>query len=328
MSVRHPNSIKLLCGNAHPELADRIARRLNCLIAPMLLVPLSNGETTLTLGESVRDQDVFILQTGSSRQCGGLNDHIFELCLLISACRAASARRITAVIPCYPYARQDKKDTSRAPITAKLVANLISVAGADHVITMDLHASQIQGFFNVPVDNLCAEPILLNYIKTQVPNYTQAILVSPDAGGVKRCASIADRLEMDFAIIHKERKKANEVDKMVLVGDVHDRVAIIIDDMADTCGTLVKAAQTLIEHGAKQVYAMVIHPILSGNAIAKIAQSPLHRLVVTNSVPLQPDALACGKIVSLDISYLLSEAIRRIHNGESVSYLFHHVPGP
>lgn len=327
MSGGYPNSIKLLCGNSHPKLAECIARRLNLDISPMLLVPLSNGETTLTVGESVRDRDVFILQTGSSRQCGGLNDHIFELCLLINACHAASARRITAVIPCYPYARQDKKDKSRAPITAKLVANLISVAGADHVITMDLHASQIQGFFDIPADNLCAEPILMHYIRTQIPNYRGAILVSPDAGGVKRCASIADRLDMDFAIIHKERKKANQVDKMVLVGDVFGRVAIIIDDMADTCGTLVKAAQTLVEHGARQAYAMVIHPILSGDAVAQIEASPLHRLVVTNTVPLSPAAQACEKIVSLDISGILAEAIRRIHNGESVSYLFHHAPG-
>jgi ribose-phosphate pyrophosphokinase len=327
MSGQHPNTIKVLAGNSHTELALQIATKLNCPLSPMLLVRLANGECTLTVGESVRDQDVFILQTGSSHTGGGLNDHIVELCILINACRAASARRITAVIPCYPYARQDKKDKSRAPITAKLVANLISAAGADHVITMDLHASQIQGFFDVPADNLCAEPILLHYIVSKIPNYQRAILVSPDAGGVKRCAAMADRLDLDFAIIHKERRRANEVSRMVLVGDVKDRVAIIVDDMADTCGTLVLAAETLRENGAKLVYAMVIHPILSGEAVAKIEASSLHQLIVTNTVPLGEAAASCEKIVNLDISGTLAEAIRRIHNGESVSYLFNHAPG-
>ena len=327
MSARNPNGIRLLCGNSHPELAALIGQRLGVPLSPMLLMRQTNGENTLTVGESVRDQDVFILQTGSSQVAGGVNDHIMELGMLISACRAASARRITAVIPCFPYARQDKKDKSRAPITAKLVANLISVAGADHVITMDLHASQIQGFFDIPADNLCAEPILRHYIMSEIPNYREAILVSPDAGGVKRCASMADQLDLDFAIIHKERKRANEVSRMVLVGDVRDRVAIIIDDMADTCGTLALAARTLKQHGARHVYAMVIHPILSGSAVEKIEASDLHKLVVANTVPLTARAQACSKIVPLDVSVIFSEAIRRIHNGESVSYLFHHAPG-
>lgn len=327
MSAQRPNCIKLLSGNSHYELSELIANRLNMAISPMLLVRQTNGESTLTVCESVRDQDVFLIQTGSSRTAGGLNDHIMELCQLASACRVASARRITAVVPCYPYARQDKKDRSRAPITAKLVANLLTVAGADHVITMDLHASQIQGFFNVPVDNLCAEPVLLNYIATSIPNYREAILVSPDAGGVKRCAGMAGRLDLDFAIIHKERKRANQVFRMVLVGDVKDRIAIIVDDMADTCGTLVLAAQSLKEHGAKEVYAMVIHPILSGDAVQRIEESPLTRLVVTNTVPLSDEARACKKITVLDASGILAEAIRRTHNGESVSYLFCHAPG-
>lgn len=327
MSGMHPNSIKLLCGNSHVELGALIAQKLNIDISPMLLVQMTNGESTLTVGESVRDQDVFLLQTGSSRHAGGVNDHILEMCQLASACRAASARRITAILPCYPYARQDKKDRSRAPITAKLVANLLTTAGADHIITMDLHASQIQGFFDVPADNLCAEPILMSYIQTSIPEYRKAILVSPDAGGVKRCAGMADRLDLDFAIIHKERRRANEVSRMVLVGDVRDRTAIVIDDMADTCGTLVMAAQTLMENGAKAVYAMVVHPILSGDAISRIDQSPLTQLVVANTVPLAEDARRCKKIVSLDVSGIFAEAIRRTHNGESVSYLFCHAPG-
>lgn len=319
-----PNSIKLLCGNSHYGLTKLVSEKLQVSISPMLLVRQENGENSLTVGESVRDQDIFILQTGSSRQAGGINDHLMELCQLIDACRSGSARRITAVIPCYPYARQDKKEKSRAPITAKLVANLLRVAGADQIITMDLHAAQIQGFFDVPVDNLRAEPIFLHYIRTQVPEWHQAVLVSPDAGGVKRCASLADHLDLDFAIIHKERKRANEVSRMVLVGDVAERVAIIVDDMADTCGTLVLAAKTLKEHGARTIYAMVIHPILSGDAVRKINDSPLFKLVVANTVPLSEEALASPKIVQLDVSSLFAEAIRRIHNGESITQLFHH----
>lgn len=328
-----PNSIKLLAGNSHEALAELIAQRLNISLSPMLTLKLSNGESTVTVGESVRDQDVFIVQTGSSRQAGHLNDHLMELCLMISASRAASARRITAVIPCYPYARQDKKDKSRAPITAKLVANLLTAAGADHIITMDLHASQIQGFFDIPADNLCGEPILVSYIAQEIMGRSggsadnRPILVSPDAGGVKRCAALADRLDLDFAIIHKERKRANEVSRMVLVGEVTGRTAIIIDDMADTCGTLALAAQTLVEHGARQVHAMVIHAILSGDAVQKITDSALDRLVVTNTVPLTEPARQCKKIVVLDVSSIMAEAIRRIHNGESVSYLFSHAPG-
>lgn len=326
-AARNPNNIKLLCGNSHTELAELISQRLNVNLAPMLILRQANGENTLTVGESVRDQDVFIVQTGSSQISGGLNDHVMELCMLINACKAGSARRVTAVIPCYPYARQDKKDKSRAPITAKLVANLLTVSGANQIITMDLHASQIQGFFDVPVDNLFAEPILLHYISTSIPDYNKAILVSPDAGGVKRCTAMADRLDLDFAIIHKERRRANEVSRMVLVGDVKDKTAIIIDDMADTCGTLVLATQTLYDNGAKLVYAMVVHPILSGDAVERINSSPLHRLVVANTVPLSPAAKSCPKIVTLDISNILAEAIRRIHNGESISYLFNHAPG-
>lgn len=328
-----PNSIKLLAGNSHEELAELISKKLNVPLSPMLTLKLSNGESTLTVGESVRDQDVFIVQTGSSRQAGHLNDHLMELCLLISASRAASARRITAVIPCYPYARQDKKDKSRAPITAKLVANLLTAAGADHIITMDLHAGQIQGFFDIPADNLCGEPILVSYLAKEImacgagSGEDRPILVSPDAGGVKRCAALADRLDLDFAIIHKERKRANEVSRMVLVGEVAGRTAIIIDDMADTCGTLVLAAQTLMEHGARQVHAMVIHAVLSGDALRRINESALDRLVITNTVPLTEVARQCKKLVVLDVSSILAEAIRRIHNGESISYLFSHAPG-
>ena len=316
------NSIKLFCGNSHPELAALIAHRLGIEVGKAAVVKYSNGETAVTIGESVRDEDVFILQSG----CGEINDHLMELLIMINACKTASARRITAVIPCFPYARQDKKDKSRAPISAKLVANMLTVAGADHVITMDLHASQIQGFFDVPVDNLYAEPSMLRYIKENIPNWRNAIIVSPDAGGAKRATAIADRLDMEFAIIHKERKKANEVSRMTLVGNVKDKVAIIVDDMADTCGTLALAAKILLENGASAVYAMVTHGILSGKAIGIINESVLEEVIVTNTIPHEDKQRICPKLHSIDISATLSEAIRRTHNGESISYLFSHAP--
>ncbi|ODQ65636.1 phosphoribosyl pyrophosphokinase [Nadsonia fulvescens var. elongata DSM 6958] len=248
-----------------------------------------------------------------------------ELLIMIHACKTASARRITAIIPNFPYARQDKKDKSRAPITAKLVANMLQTAGCDHVITMDLHASQIQGFFNIPVDNLYAEPCTLRYIKDHI-GYENSIIVSPDAGGAKRAAGLADKLDLNFALIHKERQKANEVSKMVLVGDVQDKICILVDDMADTCGTLAKAAETLIANGAKSVIAMVTHGILSGEAISKINNSPLDRVVCANTVPHEHLKAACPKLDNIDISPTLAEAIRRLHNGESISYLFTHAP--
>ncbi|EED17163.1 ribose-phosphate pyrophosphokinase, putative [Talaromyces stipitatus ATCC 10500] len=247
-----------------------------------------------------------------------------ELLNLIHACRTASARSITAVIPNYPYARQDKKDKSRAPISARLVANMLQSAGTTHVITMDLHASQIQGFFNVPVDNLFAEPCVLDWVKRNV-DASNCVIVSPDAGGAKRVASLADRLGVGFALIHKERPRPNVVGRMILVGDVSNRTAILIDDMADTCGTLAKAASTLEEHGAREVYAIVTHGVLSGSAIETINNSCLSGLVVTNTVPLGDKIARCPKIKVIDVSGVLAEAVRRTHNGESVSYLFNNV---
>ncbi|KAG2180625.1 hypothetical protein INT44_003632 [Umbelopsis vinacea] len=316
------NSIKIFTGNSHPELAKLVARRIGLELGKVNVLKYSNQETSVTIGESVRDEDVFIIQSG----CGEINDNLMELLIMINACKTASARRITAVIPCFPYARQDKKDKSRAPITAKLTANMLTVAGADHVITMDLHASQIQGFFNIPVDNLYCEPSMIKYIRTCIPEWTNAIIVSPDAGGAKRATSIADRLNLDFALIHKERKKANEVSRMVLVGDVRGKIAILVDDMADTCGTLGLAAKTLVENGAEKVYAIVAHGILSGKAIKVINESVIEKMVVTNTIPHDEKMSICPKIDIIDISATLGEAIRRTHNGESVSYLFSNVP--
>ncbi|KAI9832452.1 MAG: hypothetical protein M1826_001776 [Phylliscum demangeonii] len=315
------NSIKLLTGNSHPQLAKLVADRLGIELTKILVIQYSNQETSVTIGESVRDEDVFVLQTTAP---GEINDGLMELLIMINACKTASARRITAVIPNFPYARQDKKDKSRAPISAKLIANMLQTAGCNHMITMDLHASQIQGFFNVPVDNLYAEPSMLRYIR-DVFDYRNAVIARV-WGGEHRATSMADRLDLGFALIHKERPRPNEVSRMVLVGDVHGKIAILVDDMADTCGTLVKAADTLMQHGARQVVAIVTHGILSGNAIQTLNESKLSRLVITNTVPHHDKKEACDRLHTIDISPTLAEACRRTHNGESVSFLFSHAP--
>ncbi|KAL8886870.1 MAG: hypothetical protein Q9215_005468 [Flavoplaca cf. flavocitrina] len=316
------NSIKLLTGNSHPELAKSVADRLGIELTKIMVLQYSNQETSVTIGESVRDEDVFVLQSTAP---GDINDGLMELLIIINACKTASARRITAVIPNFPYARQDKKDKSRAPITAKLMANMLQTAGCNHVITMDLHASQIQGFFNVPVDNLYAEPSTLRWIRENL-DVGKAVIVSPDAGGAKRATSIADRLDLNFALIHKERARPNEVSKMTLVGDVRGKIAILVDDMADTCGTLAKAADIVMAHGASEVVAIVTHGILSGNAIETLNDSKLSRVVVTNTVPHAEKKERCEKLETIDISPTLAESLRRTHNGESVSFLFSHVP--
>eukprot|EP01027_Heterolobosea_sp_BB2_P008621 GEZU01012790.1.p1 GENE.GEZU01012790.1~~GEZU01012790.1.p1 ORF type:complete len:247 (+),score=41.00 GEZU01012790.1:571-1311(+) len=239
--------------------------------------------------------------------------------------RRASARRVTAVVPHFAYARQDKKDKSRAPITGKLVANLIETAGVDRVITLDLHASQIQGFFDIPVDNLFAERLIVDYIKKNIvgrEDNNGIVIVSPDAGGVKRAKTISDKLDVDLAIIHKERKKCNEVSDMTLVGDVQGKIAILVDDMADTCGTLGLAASRLKEKGAKAVYAAVTHAVLSGPATKILNESCIEELVVTNTIPHADKAAECPKIKSVDISGIFADAILRTHNGESISVLF------
>ena len=327
-----------------------------------MVLQYSNQETSVTIGESVRDEDgssqhvpyqirqstdrtaVFILQSTRPQE---INDMLMELLIIINACKTSSARRITAILPNFPYARQDKKDKSRAPITAKLMANMLQTAGCNHVITMDLHASQIQGFFNVPVDNLYAEPTSVKWIRENLMHATEnnseingvmqdCVIVSPDAGGAKRATSLADRLDLPFALIHKERSRPNEVSRMTLVGNVQGKIAVLVDDMADTCGTLAKAADTLIKHGAKDVVALVTHGILSGNAVETLKKGALSRLVITNTVPVPEDKVeelrqsvhegqkgGC-QLETIDIAPVLAEAIRRTHNGESVSYLFTH----
>ncbi|ULU01244.1 hypothetical protein L3Y34_001534 [Caenorhabditis briggsae] len=309
-------------GSSHPDLSTRICERLQLEVSKASLKKFSNKETNVEIGESVRGEDVYIIQSAA----GEINDNLMELLIMINACKIASSCRVAAVIPAFPYARQDKKDKSRAPISAKLVANMLSVAGADHIITMDLHASQIQGFFDIPVDNLYAEPAILKYIKESIPNWQSSVIVSPDAGGAKRVTSIADRLNVDFALIHKERKRANEVEKMTLVGSVEGKVAILVDDMADTCGTICMAADKLVEAGAEKVYAFCVHGIFSGPALTRLNASKFEAVVVTNTIPQDENMKKCPKIQCIDISMILAEAIRRTHNGESVSYLFSHVP--
>jgi len=309
--------IKLLAGNSNKDLAGRISEALDIPLAKCDVGKFSNGETSVTIMESVRDADVYIIQSTSNPN---VNDNLMELFILIDAVRRASAYRITAVIPCFGYARQDKKDKSRAPISGKLVANLLETAGADRIITMDLHASQIQGFFDIPVDNLFAEAYLVKYVKDNIKG--DRVVVSPDAGGVKRAKAMADKLGLELAIIHKERKKANEVESMTLVGEVSGKVALIIDDMADTCGTLKLAAETLKLKGATEVYAMVSHGVLSGPAVKKIDDSPLCELIITNSIQMSDEVKNCKKIKAVDVAVIFSEAIRRTHNGESISLLF------
>jgi ribose-phosphate pyrophosphokinase len=269
-----------------------------------------SGESIIRIAESVREHDVYIINTACCSPTpygtsASPNTSLMELLIMIHACKTASARRITAVIPHFYYARQDKKDKSRAPITAKLMANMIENAGCDHVITMDLHASQIQGFFNVPVDNLYAEPAALQYIREMV-DCSKAVIVSPDAGGAKRATSLADRLNVEFALFHKERKKANEVSRMVLVGNVQGKAAILVDDMADTCGTLALAAERLAECGAESILAIVTHGVLSPPALERIMSSKLEKLIVTNTIPQSGNRRKCPKIE--EVSGWIAEA--------------------
>lgn len=316
------NSIKLLASDVHRGLAELVARRLGLRLTPSEVKRDSTGEVQFLIGESVRDEDIFIIcQIGS----GVVNDRVIELLIMVNACKTASARRITVILPNFPYARQDRKDKLRAPITAKLMADMLTTAGCDHVITMDLHALQIQGFFDVPVDNLYAEPSVVRYIKEKI-NYSEAIIILPDAGGAKRAAGLADRLDLNFALIHKERAKANEVSRMVLVGDVTDKVCVIVDDMADTCGTLAKAADVLLDNSAREVIAIVTHGILLGNAINNINNSKLSKVVCTNTVPFEEKLKLCPKLDTIDVSAVIAESVRRLHNGESISYLFKNAP--
>ena len=308
----------LFTGNATPALAHDIARHLMVPLGRASVGKFSDGEVNVELMENVRGRDVFIVQS----TCPPTNDHLMELLVMIDACRRASASRITAVIPYFGYARQDRRPrATRAPITAKLVANMITQAGADRVLTVDLHADQITGFFDIPVDNVYGSPVLLGDAWRQ--RYPNMIVVSPDVGGVVRARALAKRLDdVDLAIIDKRRPRANEVKVMNIIGDVKGRSCILIDDMVDTAGTLCQAAEALKEEGALKVVAYITHPVLSGKAVERISNSALDELVVTDTIPLSAAAKACGRIRVLSVSELLAETIRRIRDEESVSSMY------
>ena len=305
-------------GNANPGLAAEIAAHLSLPLGKTVVGQFSDGEVMTEIQENVRGRDVFVLQP----TCAPTNDNLIELLVMVDALRWASAKRITAVIPYFGYARQDRRPRSaRVPITARLVAKMIGSAGADRVLTMDLHADQIQGFFDIPVDNVYASPILLGDIWRR--KYPALMVVSPDVGGVVRARALAKRLDdADLAIIDKRRPRPNEAKVMNIIGDVDGRCCVLIDDLVDTAGTLCQAAAALKAHGAAQVVAYCTHPVLSGPAVSNINASVLDELVVTNTIPLQPDALACDKIRQLSIGELLAETMRRVSNEESVSSLF------
>jgi ribose-phosphate pyrophosphokinase len=308
--------LKIFSGNAHRQLAEEIAAHLNIPLSKADLKKFSDGEIFVELKENVRGTDVFLIQP----TCTPVNDNLMELVIMVDALRRASARRITAVVPYYGYARQDRKNAPRVPISAKVVAEMFMAVGVRRVLCMDLHAGQIQGFFNIPVDHLFAAPVILKYIKQNFGE--DVIMVSPDAGGVERTRAFAKRLNSGLAIIDKRRDKPNECEAMHVIGDVRGKTAILMDDMVDTAGTLCSGAATLLAHGAKEVHACCSHPVLSGPAIERINASSMKSLVVTNSIPLRGEALKCEKIKVLSVSHLLADAISRIHNEDSVSSLF------
>ena len=311
------DGLKIFSGNSNAALAQEIATHFNIALGKANVATFSDGEIMVEIQENVRGMDVFIVQS----TCDPVNKHLMELLIIIDALKRASAERITAAVPYYGYARQDRKVAPRVPITAKLVADLLTTAGADRILTMDLHAGQIQGFFNIPVDNLFASPIMLKYVKEK---YTggDLVIVSPDAGGVERARNLAKNLGAGLAIIDKRRLRANEAEVMNIIGDIEGKHALILDDMVDTAGTLTKAADALCSRGAVSIAACCTHAVLSGSAIDKIKSSCLKELIVTNTIPLTPRARALQNIKVLSIAGLFAEAIKRIHNNDSVSSLF------
>jgi len=308
----------IFTGNANPQLAQAVVDHLNIPLGKATVGKFSDGEIQVEILENVRGKDVFIVQS----TCQPTNDNLMELMVMVDALRRASAARITAVIPYFGYARQDRRVRSaRVPISAKVVANMLESVGIDRVLTVDVHADQVQGFFDLPVDNIYASPVLLGDIWRQ--KYPNLIVVSPDVGGVVRARALAKRLDdAELAIIDKRRPRANVAQVMHIIGDVEDKTCVIIDDLVDTAGTLCQAAKALKEHGAEQVIAYATHPVLSGPAVDNITNSKLDALVVTDTIPLRPDAAGCEKIRQLSVAGLLAETIRRINREESVSTLF------
>ena len=313
-----PATMAIFSGNAHPELAQDIARVLHLPLAKAAVGRFSDGEISVEILENIRGRETFIIQS----TCPPTAENLMELLVMTDACRRASAARITAVMPYFGFARQDRRPrASRVPITAKLVAKLIGAAGVDRVLTVDLHADQIQGFFDIAVDNVYASPVLLGDVWKQ--KYEKMVVVSPDVGGVVRARALAKRLDdADLVIIDKRRSKANRSEVMNIIGDVDDKTCVIIDDMVDTAGTLCQAAKALKEHGARKVVAYITHPVLSGSAVSRISESSLDEIVVTDTIPLRQEARGCKKIRQLSTAELLAETMRRISDEESVSSLY------
>lgn len=312
------SDLKIVTGSANPDLAKAICDHLGCQLTPTLATTFSDGELRIEIGDNVRGDDVFVVQPTCSPN---VNRNLVQLCLMLDALKRASAGRITAVIPYYGYARQDRKVSPRAPISAKAVADFISVSGADRVVTIDLHAGQIQGFFNCPVDNLYAAPVMLEPLR-QIAN-DNIVIVSPDAGGVERSRSYAKRLNAPLAIVDKRRDKPNQAQAMHVIGDVEGKSAIIVDDIIDTAGTLCAAADVLLKYGATEIIACATHPVMSGPAIDRInATESLKRVIVTDTIPLGDKKDRCPKIQVVSVAALMAKTIHNIHTGSSVSVLF------
>jgi ribose-phosphate pyrophosphokinase len=309
--------VKIFSGRAHPALTDEICTQLGVAPGHVSLYSFSDGEHYVQIDENVRGADVFIIQPTCPPS---VNDHLMELLIMLDAFKRSSARRITAVLPYYGYARQDRKDKPRVPITAKLAADLISTAGADRVLTLDLHAAQIQGFFNIPVDHLFAAPVIVGHLKSL--GLDDLTIVSPDAGGVERARAYAKRLGASLAIIDKRRVAKNQTEVMNIIGEVEGRNVFIVDDIIDTAGTLIHSVQALFDQGARSISAACTHAVLSGPAIQRINTSRLDQVIITNSIPTQDKEADCGRLKTLSIGNLLAEAIKRIHREDSVSSLF------
>jgi ribose-phosphate pyrophosphokinase len=316
------SKLQIFAGTSNPVLAKKIAESLGVELGKCEIRRFSDREIFVEIGESVRGQDVYIVQS----TCAPVNDNLMELLVMVDALKRASVNSITAVMPYYGYARQDRKVAPRTPITAKLVADLLVAAGVSRVVSLDLHSGQIQGFFNIPFDNLYARPVLLNYIRENLctggGEEEDLVIVSPDAGGVERARGFAKKVNAKVAMIDKRRTGPNVAKAMHVVGDVSGMRALILDDMVDTAGTLTEAADSILKHGATEVHACATHPVLSGPAISRLKESSIKKFICTDTIPLSADAAACGKIVQLSVAGLLGETLRRIHFHDSVSSLF------
>ena len=319
--ITYGENIKIFCGNSSPEFAKNICKDLGVDLGKAEVKTFADGEASVSLLETVRGADVFLVQS----TCKPVNDHLMELLVMCDACRRASAGRITAVIPYFGYARQDRKAKSRDPISAKLVANMITAAGADRVLTMDLHAAQIQGFFDIPLDHLLGTPTFVDYYLAKFPeteyNHDDFVVVSPDVGSVGRARAFAAKVHMGLAIVDKRRQKANVCEVMNVIGDVKGKTCILFDDMVDTAGSLCNAAKALTEQGAKEVYACATHGVLSGPAYDRIEESPIKEMVFLNTIP-EVRNTASGKLKFLDVSHVFARAIEHIHGGTSIADLF------